>query len=309
MRNRAAKAKPMKSDVYRTITDRIVRDLERGVRPWLNPWSADNTEGRIIRPLRANGTPYRGINVLMLWSVAVEDGFSSPFWMTNRQAIELNAHVRKGACGTLVVYSDRIVRTETDSKTGEEAEREIPFMKGYTVFNCDQIEGLPEHYYAKPAPRSETMQRIARADAFFAATGATIRHGGNLAFYTPANDFVQMPPFEAFRDAEAYYATLAHELTHWTRHPARLNRDFGRKRWGDAGYAMEELVAELCSAFLSADLELTPEVREDHASYLASWIDVLKNDKRAIFSAASYAQRAADFLHNLQKARAASANP
>jgi len=143
MRNRAAKAKPMKSDVYRTITDRIVRDLERGVRPWLKPWSADNTEGKIVRPLRANATPYRGTNVLMLWSMAVEDGSSSPFWMTYRQAIELNAHVRKGACGTPVVYADRIVRTETDSKTGEEAEREIPLMKGYIVFNCDQIEGLP----------------------------------------------------------------------------------------------------------------------------------------------------------------------
>jgi antirestriction protein ArdC len=292
----------MKTDIYQKITDRIVSELERGVKPWLKPWSAGNAEGRIVRPLRANGVPYQGINVLMLWSDATENGFSSPFWMSFRQAVELKAHVRKGEHGSLVVYADRLRRTETDVLTGEEAEREIPFMKGYTVFNCDQIEGLPEHFYAKPAPRNETIKTIARAEAFFAATGAMIRHGGNAAFYAVTRDHVQMPPFEAFCDAEAYYATLAHELTHWTRHPSRLDRDFERKRVGDEGYAMEELVAELGSAFLSADLELTPEVREDHASYIGSWIKVLKDDKRAIFRAASHAQRAADFLHSLQKA-------
>jgi antirestriction protein ArdC len=199
------------------------------------------------------------------------------------------------------VYADKIIRTETDADTGEESEHAIPFMKGYVVFNVEQIDGLPEHYYGKPAPRGETVQRIERAESFLAATGATVRHGGNRAFYSPASDHVQMPPVEAFRDAEGYYSTLAHEVTHWTRHPSRLDRDFGRKRYGDEGYAMEELVAELGSAFLAADLELTPEVREDHASYIASWIKVLKNDKRAIFSAASHAQRAADFLHRLQR--------
>jgi antirestriction protein ArdC len=291
----------MRTDVYQKITDRIVTELERGVRPWLKPWNAGNTDGRIIRPLRANGIPYQGINVLMLWSEAVEKGFSSAIWMTFRQATEFNAHVKKGEHGSLVVYADRIKRTETDRETGEDTEREIPFMKGYTVFNCDQIEGLPEHFYAKPAPRNDSMQRIARADGFFAATGAVVRHGGNRAFYAIAPDHLQMPPFEAFRDAESYYATLAHEVTHWTRHPSRLDRDFGRKRFGDEGYAMEELVAELGAAFLSADLELTPEVRDDHAAYIASWIKVLKDDKRAIFTAASHAQRAADYLHDLQK--------
>jgi antirestriction protein ArdC len=135
-----------------------------------------------------------------------------------------------------------------------------------------------------------------------------VRHAGNRAFYSPASDHVQMPPIEAFRDAESYYATLAHETTHWTRHPSRLDRDFGRKRHGDEGYAMEELVAELGSAFLSADLDLTPEVRDDHAAYIASWIKVLKDDKRAIFSAASHAQRAADFLHGLQNSVSAQAS-
>jgi antirestriction protein ArdC len=231
----------------------------------------------------------------------MEKGYAAPIWMTFRQALELRANVRKGEHGSLVVYADKIVRTGTDTDTGEESEHAIPFMKGYTVFNVEQIDGLPEHYYAKLAPRAETMQRITHAEKFFTAMGATIRHGGTMAYYSVTHDYVQMPPFESFRDAESYYATLAHEATHWTRHPSRLDRDFGRKRFGDEGYAVEELVAELGYAFHCADLELAPEVREDHASYIASWIKVLKNDKRAIFSASSHAQRAADFLHGLQK--------
>jgi antirestriction protein ArdC len=290
----------MRADVYQKITDQIVSELEKGVRPWLKPWSAGNGEGRITRPLRGNGIPYQGINVLMLWSAAMAKGYAAPIWMTFKQALDLKANVRKGEEGSLVVYADKIIRTETDAATGEEAERAIPFMKGYTVFNVEQIDGLPEHYYARPASRSETVQRIERAEAFFAATGATVRHGGAMALYSVTHDHVQMPPIEAFRDAESYYATLAHETTHWTRHPSRLDREFGRKRYGDEGYAMEELVGELGSAFLSADLDLTPEVRDDHAAYIASWIKVLKDDKRAIFSAASHAQRAADFLHGLQ---------
>jgi antirestriction protein ArdC len=244
----------------------------------------------------------------MLWSAAMEKGYAAPIWMTFKQALELKANVRKGEHGSLVVYADKITRTETDAETGEEAQRAIPFLKAYTVFNVEQIEELPEHFYAKPMPRTETVQRIERAESFFAATGATIRHGGTMAFYSVTHDHVQMPPIEAFRDAESYYGTLAHETTHWTRHPSRLNRDFGRKRYGDEGYAMEELVAELGSAFLSADLDLTPKVRDDHAAYIGSWIKALKNDKRAIFSAASHAQRAAEFLHGLQKSASAKAD-
>ena len=295
----------MRTDVYQKITDQIVSELEKGVRPWLKPWNAEHAAGRITRPLRGNGIPYQGINVLMLWSAAMEKGFSAPIWMTFKQAQEFKAHVRKGEQGSLVVYADKIIRTETDVDTGEESEHAIPFMKGYTVFNVEQIDGLPERFYAKVEPRFDSVQRIARVETFFAATGAAVRHGGNRAFYCVSTDHVQMPPIEAFRDAESYYATLAHEVTHATRHPLRLDRDFGRKRFGDEGYAMEELVAELGSAFLSADLELTPEVRDDHAAYIASWIKVLRDDKRAIFSAASHAQRAADFLHGLQTAEPA----
>jgi antirestriction protein ArdC len=291
----------MRTDIYQKITDRIVSELEHGVRPWLKPWNAGNGEGRILRPLRANGIPYQGINVLMLWSEAIDKGYASPIWMTFRQALALKANVRKGEHGSLVVYADKITRTETDSATGEDTEREIPFMKGYTVFNTEQIEGLPEHFYPHPAPRTETVPRIERAEAFFAATRANVVHGGSRACYVSSTDHVHTPCIDFFRDSESYYATLAHEVTHWTRHPSRLDRDFDRKRFGDEGYAMEELVAELGSAFLSADLELTPEVREDHASYIASWITVLRNDKRAVFTAASHAQRAADFLHGLQE--------
>lgn len=221
-------------------------------------------------------------------------------WLTYKQAQELGGQVRKGEKGLLVVYANTISRTETDEATGEEHERDIPFMKGYTVFNAEQVDGLPAHFYAVQAPALDPVARNARAESFFAATGAEIRHGGNQAFYTAGADRVQMPAFETFRDAESYYATLAHEVTHWTKHPRRLDRDFGRKSWGDEGYAMEELVAELGAAFLSADLELTLEPRADHAAYIASWLKVLKSDNRAIFSAAAHAQRVADYLIGLQ---------
>ena len=291
----------MSADVYTRITNQIVAELEKGVRPWMKPWDAAHVAGPVSRPLRGNGIPYAGINVLMLWVAAMEKGYAAPIWMTFRQAKELGAHVKKGEKGSLVVYANTITKTETDETTGDEETREIPFMKGYTVFNVEQVEGLPPHYTAKADPRLNPDERIDNAESFFAVTGADIRHGGNRAFYSPSQDFVQMPDFESFRDAARYYGTLAHECTHWTRHEKRLDRDFGRKKWGDEGYAMEELVAELGAAFLCADLELTPQVREDHAPYTAEWLKALKEDKRAIFSAAAHAQRAADFLHGLQE--------
>lgn len=220
-------------------------------------------------------------------------------WMTFKQAIELEAHVRKGEKGSLVEYANSITKTLVDG-AGNEVEREIPFLKGYTVFNVGQIEGLPDHYYVKPEVNLTPVERVERAEAFFASTRADIRYRGDRAFYSNDGDYIQMPVIDAFRDAESFYATLAHESTHWTKHSSRLERDFGRKTWGDEGYAREELVAELGAAFLCADLDLTPEVRDDHAAYIATWLTVLKNDKRAIFQAASHAQRAIDFLHSLQ---------
>jgi antirestriction protein ArdC len=287
-----------KQDVYTRVTGKIIADLEQGVRTWMKPWNAGNTAGRIVRPLRFNGVPYSGINILMLWAESTIQGFSSPTWMTFRQASELNAYVRKGEKGSLVVYANSITRTEAGEQ-GEESEREIHYMKGYTVFNVEQIEGLPELYYTKPEVKTTPVERIAQAEAFFAATKADVRYRGDRAFYAAEGDYIQMPVIEAFKDAESFYSTLGHESAHWTKHPSRLDRDFGRKQWGDEGYAREELVAELASAFLCADLGITPEVRADHASYIAEWLDVLKNDKRAIFSAASHAQKAVDYLHGL----------
>jgi len=220
--------------------------------------------------------------------------------MTYRQAQKLGGQVRKGEKGSPVVYVNTITRIE-EAEDGTEEEREIPFMKGYTVFNVDQIDGLDSAFYVKPVPRFTTaFERIDHAEAFFAATGADIRHRGARAFYAQGGDYIQLPPREAFRDRESYYATLAHEAAHWTKHPSRLNREFGRKRWGDEGYAREELVAELAAAFLSVDLEITPEVREDHAAYIDHWLKILQEDNRAIFSAAAHAQRASDYLHSLQ---------
>lgn len=290
-------------DVYQRITERIVADLERGVRPWVQPWTAGNAAGRVTRPLRHNGEPYSGMNVLLLWSEGIARGFASSIWMTFRQASELGAHVRKGEAGATVVYASRFTRTERDA-AGDEVERDIPFLKTYTVFNCDQIEGLPEHYYHRPAPVIDPVQRIDHADRFFANSGAVIRHGGSQAYYSPVGDFIQMPPFPAFRDAASYVAVLAHESVHWTAHPDRVGRDLSRYGKDKSERAREELIAEVGSCLVCADLGIVPELepRPDHASYLASWLKVLSNDKRAIFQAAAHAQRAVTYLHSLQPA-------
>lgn len=289
-----------KQDVYTRITSKIVEDLEKGIKPWLQPWQAGHVAGPVSRPLRGVGIPYQGVNILMLWATAMEKNYVCPIWLTYKQAQELGGQVRKGEKGCLVVYANTYKKTITDDK-GEEAEAAIPFMKGYTVFNAEQIEKLPAHFYAQAAPVHATpLERISHLETFFAATKADIRHGGNRAYYRIDADLIQMPELQAFRDTESYYAVAAHELCHWTKHTSRLDRDLGRKRFGDAGYAMEELVAEIGAAFLSADLGLTPEPRPDHADYIGSWLKALRNDKRAIFSAAGHAQRAVDYLHGLQ---------
>jgi antirestriction protein ArdC len=288
-------AMPGKADVYTRVTSKILADLERGNLTWLQPWQAGHQAGPVSRPLRAGGQPYRGINVLMLWAAAMERNYCCPLWLTYRQAGELGGQVRKGEKGSLVVYANEIVRTDTD-ESGADVEIKIPFMKGYTVFNGEQIDGLPSHFYAIQPPLANPGARLEFAERFFANTKIDIHHGGNRAFYSVDRDLVQMPEFQTFRDGESYYATLAHECCHATRHPARLNRDLGRKKYADAGYAMEELVAEIGAAFLCCDLGITPESREDHAAYLQCWLTVLKNDTRA----AGQAQKAADFLKSLQ---------
>lgn len=294
-----------RADIYARITEKIVADLEKGVRPWMQPWSSGNAIGRVTRPLRHNGLPYSGMNVLLLWSEAMARGYSSPIWMTFKQAIELGGAVRKGESGTTVVFASRFTKTEVGA-AGEEFDREIPFLKAYSAFNVAQIDGLPDRYYARSEPVTDPIQRIEHADRFFANTGAVIRHGGDRAFYSPAGDFIQMPPFPTFRDAAAYVATLSHEACHWTAAPSRVNRDLSRYSKDRTERAREELIAELGSCFLCADLGIVPELepRPDHASYLDFWLRVLADDKRAIFSAAAHAQRAVAYLHDRQPSAA-----
>src|ERR1019366_4252333 len=203
---------------------------------------------------------------------------AAPVWMTFRQALELGAHVRKGETGSPVVYASSFTAEDGDeSDGGETVERQVRYLKSYTVFNVEQIEGLPAQYTAQAAPVPNPEARIAAGERFAAGTGAGIRHGGDRAYSAPQPDSGQRPPFEAFRDACSYYATLLHELTHATGHPTRLSRNL-RNRFGDEAYAAEELIAEIGAAFLCADLGIALEPRDDHASYLAVWLKVLRAD-------------------------------
>jgi len=202
------------------ITDKIVADLEKGIKPW----PAAHVAGPVSQPLRGVGIPYRGVNILMLWATAMEKNYVCPIWLTFKQAQELGGHIRKGEKGRLVVYASTHKKTSQDENE-EDVEAAIPFMKGYTVFNAEQIDNLPAHFYARIAPVHETpLERIAHLENFFAATKADIRHSGNRAFYRIDTDFIQMPERQTFRDTENYYAVAAHELCHGTLHLSRLDR-------------------------------------------------------------------------------------
>ena len=284
---------PARPDLYSRITDTIIAQLETGVRPWTQPWTSSTS---VSRPLRHNGEAYSGINILLLWSEAMARGFQSSTWMTFRQALALGGCVRKGETGSTVVYANTLARAETD-EAGEEQLRRIAFLKAYTVFNVEQIDGLDEGHAPEPAPAVNPEMRVSEVEAWFAALDVDVRHGGGSAFYRPSSDHVQMPPFEQFHEALSYYATLGHECVHWTGHAARLARDFSRST---RAYAREDLVAELGAAFLCADLGLALEPREDHAAYLDHWLEVLRGDKRFIVSAAAHAQRAVAWLHGLR---------
>ncbi|MDQ3224667.1 MAG: zincin-like metallopeptidase domain-containing protein, partial [Gemmatimonadota bacterium] len=293
-------------DIYAEITDKIVAQLQTGTRPWARPWTGTDQAEQLTRPLRAAGLPYRGINVLALWITAECSGYRSPYWMTFKQALDFKGAVRKGEKGTLVVYANTFRKEETNA-AGETAERHIPFLKGYTVFNAQQIDGLPAHFAAPTAspeaqadPTTDKARRIAHAEAYFRNVGATVEEAGNAAYYSPARDFIRMPPLASFPDPIDFYSTLGHEHIHWTKSSGRLERDFGAKKMGDTGYAKEELVAELGAAFLCADLGLSNTPRTDHAEYIATWIQHLKNDHRLIFQASAHAQRAVDYLHARQ---------
>lgn len=281
---------------YQAVTDRIITMLETGVRPWSQPWAASGGG----RPLRFDGKPYRGANVLNLWAAAMDRGFVCRHWMTYKKAAELGAQVRKGAKSEYAFYVGAISRTE-QNKQGEEIDRTIPFLKAYNVFNCDEIDGLPDQYrIAPPLVTLDEAARIPECDAWIAGTGARIVQGGGRAFYQPSADQIHLPEFSSFDSASRYYSVAFHELTHWTGAEKRLDRLKG-KIFGSPDYAFEELVAELSASYLCADLRVDSEPREDHAAYMACWLKALKDDNRNIFRAASYAEKACTYLHDLQQ--------
>jgi antirestriction protein ArdC len=274
-----------------TITAAIVERLEAGTRPWVQPW----TGASVSRPLRACGTPYQGINVLWLWMAAEAAGHSSPYWITYRQSQLLGGQVRKGERGTVAIFYRTYQAEEADEDDGAEGARTRRVLKSFTVFNACQIDGLPGRFFPEPRPLPPPTERDSALDRFFSAVPARIRHSGTEAFYSPVLDQVTMPEPGLFRDLDHYRATLAHELSHWTGHENRLARQMGG-RFGSEAYGMEELVAELSSAILGAELGLPVDHLDHHASYLASWLKVLKADSRAILTVAGKAEEAASLL-------------
>jgi antirestriction protein ArdC len=284
------------------VTAQISALLERGVRPWIKPWDDIAPSDALVLPLRSCGTPYRGMNIIALWAAAMESGFKARHWFTFKQALAMNACVRKGERGSYVVYYTELADKSGDTTNGHETSETRRILRGYTVFNAQQIDGLPEAFYPEtdaepiaPSPQTRT-QDDARLSALFARIPVTLRHGGNRAFYSKSADVIQMPLREAFRDGTQYWATLAHETAHATRHETRLNRDFGQTRFGDAGYALEELVAELASAFIGAHIGLPADHLEDHAAYISGWLKALGDNPSAFLTAASKAQAAADWV-------------
>lgn len=276
-------------DLYTDVTHRIITALEQGTPPWICPWQS----GSAMPSNLATGKLYRGINVLILSVEAMSHNYTDSRWLTFRQANELGTRIRKGEHGTAIVfYRLREINEDTgdvtDAVTAEK--RSVPMLKSYTVFNASQLECIPDRFALRPhvawQPVSEAVQIINK-------TGAVICHGGNHAYYRPSDDSIQLPPIAAFNQAVDYYATALHELCHWTGHPSRLNRVLGRRHDIEA-YAYEELVAEIGAAFLCAHSGLPG--RLEHASYINSWLDALRRDKRLIFVAAGAAQKAADFV-------------
>ena len=281
-------------NLYDEVTSRIIGQLEEGRVPWVQPWGRSGSAAPGLPRNALTARNYSGVNVLILWGAVIEHGYPSQSWLTFRQALEAGGNVVKGERGTTVVYADRFTpesEKERARQTGDEA-KAIPFLKRFTVFNVAQCEGLREGLASDPAPLPE-RQVVPVAEDVIAASGVDFRIGGDKAFYVPAHDYVQVPPQPAFFEQVNYYRTALHELTHATGHESRLARKM-LNPFGSRDYPREELVAEMGSAFLCAALGIEPTVR--HADYLASWLDVLREDNRAIFRAAGLASKAADWI-------------
>ncbi|HZQ43849.1 MAG TPA: zincin-like metallopeptidase domain-containing protein [Acidobacteriaceae bacterium] len=284
-----------RTNFYDEITNKIIADLQQGRVPWVQPWGSATTKAQLALPKNAStNRTYSGINVLILWGAVIQHGFSGQSWLTFRQASALGGHVRKGERGTTVVYADRFVPDDAKQRAAENGgeARAIPFLKRFTVFNTDQCGGLPEEIATvAPPPPPGTIEP--RVEALIKATGIEVRIGGNRAFYDASEDYVQVPPPAAFFEPINWYRTALHELGHASGHASRLNRDLSGS-FGSRKYAFEELVAEINAAFCCAALGIVPTVR--HADYLGSWLEVLREDNRAIVRAASLASKAADYL-------------
>ncbi|PVA11421.1 antirestriction protein ArdC [Pelagivirga sediminicola] len=293
--NRKSGARRDRTNLYSEITDKIIAELEAGRVPWVQPWGTAAAKAPLGLPKNAStDRQYSGINVLLLWGAVIERGFTGQSWLTFRQALSLGGNVRKGERGTTVVYADRFVPEDEKRRareTGEDAHA-IPFLKRFTVFNTDQCENLPEDV-ATAAPPAPTGLIEPSVEALIAATGVDFRIGGNRAFYVPAHDYVQVPPPQAYFEPINWHRTALHEMGHATGHASRLGRDFSGS-FGSKKYAFEELIAEINAAFCCASLGIAPTVR--HADYIGSWLEVLREDNRAIVRAASQAGKAADWL-------------
>jgi len=284
-----------RTSLYDDITNKIIAELEAGRVPWVQPWGTAAAKAPLAMPANAaTGRQYSGINVLILWGAVIEHGFPVQSWLTFRQALSVGGHVRKGERGTTVVYADRFIPDDEKRRaqeTGEEAQA-IPFLKRFTVFNVAQCEDLSDDLaVAPPAPEPGLIEP--RVEALIKATGIEFRIGGNRAYYMPVADYVQVPPPQAYFEAINWHRTALHELGHATGHASRLGRDLSGS-FGSKKYAFEELVAEMNAAFCCASLGIVPTVR--HADYIGSWLEVLREDNRAIVRAASQASKAADWL-------------
>jgi len=282
-----------RQSLYAQVTARVIAELEEGRLPWVQPWESARC-GCTIPHNAGTGRAYSGVNVLILWSAVIEGGFASQRWLTYRQCELAGGHVRKGEKGTTVCYADRFTpKGEEDRARDEEREaRQVAFLKRFTVFNVDQCEGLSESF-TSVATLPPEQEMVPHADALIRSSGAEIRIGGDKAFYAPALDMIALPAQAAYPEPINWYRTALHELGHWTGHQSRLARDLSGGH-GSKDYAREELVAELTSAFTCASLSIRPTVR--HADYIGAWLEVLREDERVIFRAASLATKAADFL-------------
>ena len=281
--------------LYQEITDKIIAELEAGRVPWVQPWGTVAANASLAMPKNATThRQYSGINVLILWGAVIEHGFSIQNWLTFRQALSLGANVRKGEHGTTVVYADRFVPDEERRRADRDGDEPsaIPFLKRFTVFNSDQCENLPPELTTAPAPVPEGLI-LPHAEALIRATGIEFRIGGERAFYSPVHDFIQVPRPEVYFEPINWHRTALHELAHASGHTSRLNRDLSGS-FASKKYAYEEIVAEITSAFMCASLGIVPTVR--HADYIGSWLEVLRDDDRAIVRAASAASKAADYL-------------